>query len=293
RGLLEVDRAHVVARSAVPYQFDVGRLVGAGDRDLAADEIGIEVATLGQPAADPGLARLVEQVFEHVALARKEGGDVLLQVVVVAALALDGDVGVADPHRRSGIDRDVDHEAVVAVAVAGCVALDQDLRRVVAEGLQGFARLALRFAHEVAQPAPGQFAALRAHQRERRAHVVLHRFVQAVDAHVGDLGGLAQAAGGKEQRGGDEAVSGGHRSRIAGRRRTPVITMRRSSRVAVQRTAWSAHTDKCSMAATLPSRSLSWRSSARRLPRTAGSSTFTITASKNASTWGRSVASRP
>ena len=45
--------------------------------------------------------------------------------------------------------------------------------------------------------------------------------------------------------------------------------------------------DRCSIAATLPRRSPSIVSSARRLPRSAGSSALTITPSKNASTCGR------
>ena len=51
--------------------------------------------------------------------------------------------------------------------------------------------------------------------------------------------------------------------------------------------------DRCSIAATLPRRSPRVRSSARRLPRSAGSSALTMTPSKNASTCGRRRARRP
>ena len=56
--------------------------------------------------------------------------------------------------------------------------------------------------------------------------------------------------------------------------------------------AW-PHIDRCSIAATLPRRSARRCNSASRLRRTATSSTFTITPSKNASTCGRSRARRP
>lgn len=53
-----------------------------------------------------------------------------------------------------------------------------------------------------------------------------------------------------------------------------------------------AQFDRCSIAATLPRRSPSFFSKARRLARSFGSSALTITPSKNASTCGRSRANR-
>src|SRR5690606_2545618 len=129
RGLLEADRAHVVALAAGPHQFDVGGQVRAGDLHPARGEVGVEVPALGQPPADPRLAGLVGPVVEDLPGAGFEIGKVLGQVAVAVAGADDRHVRIAHAHRLARVDGDVHvHPAV------GARLFDLDLGRVVAEG---------------------------------------------------------------------------------------------------------------------------------------------------------------
>ena len=113
---MERGRPHVVAEAAVPGQVDVGGLVGAGHLDFAGEEIGVEIATFGQAAADPVAAGVVGGVVEHLAHARPEGLEVPGQVGVIAAGADDGHVRLAHPHRLPAVDPDGDGDAVGGIA---------------------------------------------------------------------------------------------------------------------------------------------------------------------------------
>src|SRR5690606_27408624 len=134
RGLGEVHFAHRVARAAGPQQVDVGGQLGARDLDPVALQFRVEVAAFGQAAADQRLAGAVADAVEDLARRRLETGDRLAHVAVRFGVALEGDLAVAHPHRFAG-DHGDHHRAALAVA------LDLDLRRVVAERLQRLAGL--------------------------------------------------------------------------------------------------------------------------------------------------------
>src|SRR5690606_30449263 len=132
--LLEADAAQVVADAAVPALVDVGRVFGARHLDPAREEVGIEVAALGQAPADAGLAGVVQAAVEDRAWARQEGEDLVLHVRIARGLALDGDVAVAHAHWLAGNDGDGDDPGLA-------VALHRDFGRVIAERPQGLAGL--------------------------------------------------------------------------------------------------------------------------------------------------------
>ena len=142
--LLEAHRAHVVAAAAVPGQVDVGGVVGAGDLHLALGVVGIEVATLGQAPGDGDLAGFVLGVLEALALARLEGGQVVLQVLVVHRRAGDVDVLAAHGHRGALVDMD-QHAHVLILARR----LDLDHRVVVPEWFQRLAGLPLGLRQQI------------------------------------------------------------------------------------------------------------------------------------------------
>ncbi len=87
-------------------------MLGAGDLDPAVLEVRIQIAALGQAAHDLELAGLVGLVVEHLARARREVLQVLGQVAVAAAFALDADIGIAHAHRFARVHGDHHREVI-------------------------------------------------------------------------------------------------------------------------------------------------------------------------------------
>ncbi|MNI54203.1 hypothetical protein D3C73_1090900 [compost metagenome] len=183
--LLEGHRAHVVAAAAVPGQVDVGSVVRAGDLHLALGVVGVEVATLGQAPGHGDLAGFVLGMFEALALAGLECGQVVLQVLVVHRRTGDVDMLAAHQHRRALVDMDQHGDVLVLPR-----RLDLDHRVVVPERLQRLAGLPLGLRQQVFQARLALLLADRVEQRQRFLDVLDDRgvvaLVQSLDVHLVD-----------------------------------------------------------------------------------------------------------
>ena len=185
--------AQAIARPTAPAQVDIRRMLGAGDLDLMANEIGIEIPLRRQHPVDPGFAGLVQTVIQHLANLRHKQRQCGAHLRVGGGGTGNIQGAAADPHRQAGIDVDADDQLRIRGVGAGglcigiCIgiafgilrrhsaaiaALNLDYRRVIPERLQCLTHLGIGLMQQIRQPPLAEIFTHRILQGQRATHVI-------------------------------------------------------------------------------------------------------------------------